>query len=210
MEKTVKSNKERIRDFTTLAIFIAIIAVLGLVPGVWQGYPLGFIFITPDMAATIIHIPVLIGGALLGRKAGIWLGTAFGIVSLIAAFIYQSPLFYYPWVSVLPRILFGFLIYDVLRIFLKIIKNRYLAYGIGFFVLTIIHTLLVLPMLWTSYAIYFDVPFGTSLAPYLVFLVAVFIPITAPIEAVAAGLVGTIVPRLKDYLANRSEETAED
>ncbi|MFA5006079.1 MAG: ECF transporter S component [Candidatus Izemoplasmatales bacterium] len=208
----VRSNKERIRELTLLAIFIAIIAVLGLVPSFGLGSSsLGFIRIAPNIEATIIHIPVLIGGALLGRKMSIYLGLAFGVVSLIAAFIYSSPLFVYPWVSVLPRLAFGFLIYDVTRFFLRIIKNRHLAYGVSFLVLTVIHTLLVLSMLWTSFAIYMDMGLFESFLPYLAWLVYVLVPVSAAIEAGIAAVVGAVVAvRLRAYLDNRAEESPED
>ncbi|MDD4184587.1 MAG: ECF transporter S component [Candidatus Izemoplasmatales bacterium] len=197
MEKKVRSNKERTREMTILAMFIAIIAVLGLVPN-GMGGAIGFIKITSNMEATIIHIPVLIGAALLGRKIGIYLGLAFGVVSLIAAFIYSSPLFYYPWVSVLPRIIFGLLIYDVVKFFMRVIKSRYLALAVSFFLLTVIHTLLVLPMLWTSFAMVFGFDsLGEAFIPYLTALNASGVPITAPVEAVLAAVVGaTIVIRL--------------
>ncbi|MFA5466501.1 MAG: ECF transporter S component [Candidatus Izemoplasmatales bacterium] len=197
MEKKVRSNKERTREMTILAMFIAIIAVLGLVPN-GMGGAIGFIKITANMEATIIHIPVLIGAALLGRKIGIYLGLAFGLVSLIAAFIYSSPLFYYPWVSVLPRIIFGLLIYDVVKFFMRVIKSRYLALAVSFFLLTVIHTLLVLPMLWTSFAMVFGFDsLGEAFIPYLTALNASGVPITAPVEAVLAAVVGaTIVIRL--------------
>ncbi len=210
--KVVKSNKERIREMTLLAIFIAIVAVLGLVPSFGLGSSsLGFIRIAPNIEATIIHIPVLIGGTLLGRKMSIYLGLAFGVVSLIAAFIYASPLFVYPWVSVLPRFVFGLVIYDVMRFFQRIIGNKYLAFGIGFFVLTLIHTVLVLSMLWTSFAIYTEMGLWESFVPYVLWLVSVLVPISAAIEAALAGLVGAVVAiRLKGYLENRVEEPAED
>jgi len=210
--KVVKSNKEKIREMTLLAIFIAIVAVLGLVPSFGLGSSsLGFIRIAPNIEATIIHIPVLIGGTLLGRKMSIYLGLAFGVVSLIAAFIYASPLFVYPWVSVLPRLVFGLVIYDVMQFFQRLIRNKYLAFGIGFFVLTLIHTVLVLSMLWTSFAIYTEMELLASFVPYILWLVSVLVPVSAAIEAALAGLVGAVVAlRLKGYLENRVEEPAED
>jgi uncharacterized membrane protein len=211
--KVVRSNKEKIREMTLLAIFIAIIAVLGLVPSFGLGSSsLGFIRIAPNIEATIIHIPVLIGATLLGRKMGIYLGLAFGVISLIAAFIYTSPMFVYPWVSVLPRILFGLIIYDVMRFFQRVIKNKYLAFGIGFFVLTLIHTLMVLTLLWTSFTMVFGyADLGQAFIPYLTFLVTYLVPVAAIIEAFLAGLVGAVVAlRLKGYLENRTEEPAED
>lgn len=211
--KVIKSNKEKIREMTLLAIFVAIIAVLGLVPSFGLGSSsLGFIRIAPNIEATIIHIPVLIGGTLLGRKMSIYLGLAFGVVSLIAAFIYASPLFVYPWVSVLPRLLFGLVIYDVMQFFQRLIKNKYLAFGIGFFVLTIIHTLMVLSLLWTSYTMLFGyATLGQAFLPYLAFLVLYWVPVAAIIEAFLAGIVGSVVAvRLKGYLENRAEESAEN
>jgi len=210
--KVIKSNKEKIREMTLLAIFIAIIAVLGLVPSFGLGSSsLGFIRIAPNIEATIIHIPVLIGGTLLGRKMSIYLGLAFGVVSLIAAFIYASPLFVYPWVSVLPRLLFGLVIYDIMQFFQRIIKNKYLAFGIGFFVLTIVHTIMVLAMLWTSFAIYTAMGLLESFVPYILWLVSVLVPVSALIEAGLAALVGAVVAiRLKGFLENRVEELAED
>jgi len=208
----VKGNKEKIRELTLLAIFIAIIAVLGLVPSFGLGSSsLGFIKIAPNIEATIIHIPVLIGGALLGRKMSIYLGLAFGVVSLIAAFIYSSPLFVYPWVSVLPRLVFGLLIYDFTQFFVRIIKNKHLAYGVSFLLLTVIHTLLVLSMLWTSFAIYTETGLFESFLPYLLWLVSVFVPVSAPIEAGLAAFVGAVVAvRLRNYLDNRAEASPED
>ncbi len=207
--KVLKSNKEKVREMTILAMFIAIIAVLGLVPN-GVGASLGFIRIAPNIEATIIHIPVLIGAALLGRKMGFYLGTAFGIISLIAAFIYSSPLFVYPWVSVLPRMIFGFIIYDVVQFFLKIFKVKYVALIVSFFLLSVIHTLLVLPLLWTSFTMVLGYnSLAESFIPYLTALVASFVPISATIEAVLAAVIGgTIYMRLTMNM-NRDDESEE-
>lgn len=208
--KVLKSNKEKVREMTLLAMFIAIIAVLGLVPSGLGSSSLGFIKITPNIEATIIHIPVLIGAALLGRKMGFYLGTAFGIVSLIAAFIYSSPLFVYPWVSVLPRMIFGFVIYDVVQFFLKVIKVKYVALLTSFFLLTVVHTMLVLPLLWTSFTMVMGYStLGEAFVPYITFLVTYFVPITAIVEAVLAAIIGgTIFLRLKLNL-NKDDESEE-
>ncbi len=199
--KEKKNNREKTRELTMLAMFIAIIALLGLVPSGWGASSIGFIKIAPDIEATIVHIPVLIGAALFGRKMGIYLGTAFGVVSMIAAFIYSSPYFIYPWVSVVPRVIFGLIIYDFVQFFKSVIKNRYVAYGVSFFLLTIIHTILVLTMFWTSFALVNSFTLSEALVPYLDSLVVWGIPISAPAEAVLAGIIGaTILPRLSDSL----------
>ena len=192
--KVIKSNKEKTREMTMLAMFIAIIAVLGLVPSGLGSSSLGFIKIAPNIEATIIHIPVLIGAAMFGRKMGLYLGIAFGTVSLIAAFIYASPLFVYPWVSVLPRIIFGFVIYDVVQLFKKMIKNPHASYFVSFFLLSAIHTILVLPMLWTSFTMVLGYDsLAQAFVPYITALAASGVFISAPLEALLAGLIGASV-----------------
>lgn len=210
-EKKVLSKKEQTRQMTILAMFIAIIAVLGLVPN-GIGGTLGFIKIAPNLEATIIHIPVLIGAALLGRKMGIYLGLAFGIISNIAAFIYTSPLFYYPWVAILPRFVFGLLIFDVTRLFIKLIKNKYLAVGISFFLLTLIHTIMVLTMMWTSYTMVFTTgSLKEAFIPYITLLVVLNVPIASLVEAGIAAFVGSvIVVRLAKFLKNESYYNPEE
>lgn len=59
MEKRTNalSNREKIREWSILAMFIAIVIVMGMIP------MLGFITIS-SVAFTIIPIPVIIGGIL--------------------------------------------------------------------------------------------------------------------------------------------------
>ena len=64
------------RDFVLLALFTAIVFVLGLTP--LGMVPLGLI------KATTLHIPVVIGCLLLGPKYGAILGAMFGLVSFLS------------------------------------------------------------------------------------------------------------------------------
>lgn len=64
------------RDFVLLALFTAIVFVLGLTP--LGMVPLGFI------KATTLHIPVIIGCLLLGPRYGAVLGFMFGLVSFLS------------------------------------------------------------------------------------------------------------------------------
>ncbi len=208
--KKVLSKREQTRQMTILAMFIAILAVLGLVPN-GIGGTLGFIKIAPNLSATIIHIPVLIGAALLGRKMGIYLGLAFGVISNIAAFIYVEPLFQYPWVAILPRFIFGLLIYDVTVFFTRIIKNKYVGIGVSFTILTILHTVMTLTMAWTSFAMISDFTLGEAFVPWVTLLVSLNVPIAALIEAVGAGIIGAVVViRLSKFLKNQNEELVEE
>jgi uncharacterized membrane protein len=204
LSRKALSKKEQTREMTILAMFIAIIAVLGLVPN-GLGGTIGFIKIAPTIEVTIVHIPVLIGAALLGRRTGIYLGLAFGIVSNLAAFIYASPFFVYPWVAILPRFIFGLIIYDVLMFFVKIIKNKYVAVGVSFFLLTIIHTLLVLSMFWTSFALVYQYEsLSAAFIPYIEFLLLwAVIPFAPLVEGVIAAIVGAVVVvRLAKFIKN--------
>lgn len=191
-EKEVLSRRDKTRQMTILAMFIAIIAVLSLVPN-GAGGTLGYIKIAGNLEATIIHIPILIGGALLGRKFGIYLGLSFGILSNIAAFIYASPFFYYPWVAILPRFLFGLIIYDVTKFFVKVLKNKKLGTAVSFFLLTFIHTAMVLPMMLTGFAITMDMSLSASVKPFIELLITFLVPLASLIEMVIAAIIGSVI-----------------
>ncbi len=152
-EKTALSNREKIREWSILSMFIAIVIVMGMVP------MLGYITVS-SVAFTIIPIPVIIGAITLGRKAGIILGLTFGITSLIRGSMNGGIdfLFILPWISILPRVIFGFLIYDIFNLYHKLIKKRILSLAFGFFTASLIHTLLVLPMLATGFPLVFEMP----------------------------------------------------
>lgn len=119
-------KKRSLNEFVLLALFAAIIFVLGLTPlGL---IPLGVI------KATTIHIPVIIGSLLLGPVYGGILGGIFGLASLIAnttapsllSFCF-SPLIPVPGldrgslyalvICFIPRILVGILPYYIFKLF---------------------------------------------------------------------------------------------
>ena len=73
----MKSKKTQY--MTSMALFLAIEIILVVTP-------LGYIPIGP-LNATTMHIPVIIAGIVLGKKAGAELGFVFGLTSLIKATI---------------------------------------------------------------------------------------------------------------------------
>lgn len=92
------------RDLTTMGLLVGFMVVLTTTP-------LGFIPVGPIFATTI-HIPVIIAAILLGEKAGALMGLFFGLLSLVRA--YTNPtvtsfIFMDPLVSVLPRVIMGYL-----------------------------------------------------------------------------------------------------
>ena len=137
---------KRVKELTLTAVLTAIVLILGLVPN------LGYIPITPMVGFTIIHIPVLIGAYVGGRRVGGFLGLVFGLTSLFVAWTRPQgaldPIFTNPLVSVLPRFLVGFFAYDVLNLLRRGIKNNYVSDVLFFIVTTLLHSLLVVGALY--------------------------------------------------------------
>ncbi|MEG0329034.1 MAG: ECF transporter S component [Longicatena sp.] len=120
----MKSKKTQYLSF--MAMFLAIEIVLVITP-------LGYLPIGP-ISATTMHIPVIIAGIVLGKKAGAQLGFVFGLTSVINATFRPLPtsFVFTPFISIggmsgnwlslviafVPRILLGFLagyVYEVLQ-----------------------------------------------------------------------------------------------
>ena len=115
--------KLKTKTLTTLALLVALTVILGVTP---IGYiPLFAIEIT------IMCIPVIIGTILLGWKSGLILGFAFGVTSLIQAFVKPTPLLAplldYPLVLVasvfIPRLLIPVTTWGAYRLLKKAPKG---------------------------------------------------------------------------------------
>lgn len=131
---------ETIKKLALASIFGALIIVLTFVPYT------GYITIGP-LSFTIIHIVVIIGAIIMGPKYGLLLGFFFGLGSLIRSNTTGATydiVFMFPWVSVLPRMLFGFLAGVYFSIFKKIFKMYVPAIALTALLATITHTVLVL------------------------------------------------------------------
>ncbi len=96
-------RESKIKTLTLTAIFIAIITVMTFVPYT------GYIKLGP-VEITTLHIPVIIGAVVLGKKGGFLLGTAWGILCVIKAFATGDPIFVNPLISLVPRMIDGFLV----------------------------------------------------------------------------------------------------
>ena len=102
------TNSEGGRRGSVLSLNVRQIVIAGVLGGiaVFLGATrLGFIPV-PNLAgnATIIHVPVILGGALEGPVVGTIVGGIFGIFSFIQA---EVPFFRDPLVSILPRLFIG-------------------------------------------------------------------------------------------------------
>lgn len=184
-------RNKRTLEITTISIFAALIVVMATVP------MLGFIQLGV-VSLTIIHIPVLIGGIFGGKKVSISLGLVFGLSSFAIAWIRPSAptdfLFQNPIISVLPRVLFGWAIYEVYELFTKYIKKEYLAISLSMIVSTILHTIFVIVPLFIIGG--GATVFGSALLPFFYAVMTA----NGIFEALAAGLIaGPIAWRLKAY-----------
>ncbi len=103
------------RENILLALFIAIIGIMSFVP--FLGY-----IAYGGISITTIHVPLIIGAITLGKNKGAILGLAFGLFNLVKAYTSGTPeaiIFMDPMISVLPRILTGYLI----GLFFELINN---------------------------------------------------------------------------------------
>lgn len=151
----------KVKSLAMDAMIIAIIVIMGLIPQV------GYIMILPGLSLTLVHLPVLLGCYIGGPKKGLLYGLVFGLTSWYQAMFNMSGLnifFIYPWISVLPRVLFGFiagLVFSFLRKLLKGKDKFYVTSGASF-LLTVVHTALVFSCLFIFYPTEMISLFGSS------------------------------------------------
>lgn len=148
MERNLNVNSKRkatTRKITTLAMLSAISVLLGFTP-------LGIIPI-PPVAATIMHIPVIIAAILEGPIIGMIMGLIFGILSIIRAVTTGDILLVAiinPLVSVLPRIFIGIVAYYAYK--LSPIKKESVKIGFAAALGTLANTVGFLGMMYLLYA----------------------------------------------------------
>lgn len=121
-------------DIVLTAFFLGIMILMSVVPF------LGFIPIGP-LNATILHVPVIIGSVILGPRLGAFLGTSFGVMSVINATTRPSALSFVfspfipiigtshgSWkallVALVPRILVGIVPYYVYKFGQRFLKGK--------------------------------------------------------------------------------------
>lgn len=161
------------------SMIISIIAVLTFVP--WLGYiPIG------PVQITIVHIPVLVAAIALNDRgmaavAGLSFGISSFLVAIIRPLVITAPLFQNPLVSILPRLIFALVAYYLYQFLKKRISNRYVAVGLTAGISTLLHTLLVLSMMYL---------FGSDLFPEgLVLMILGVVQTNGWIELIIAVLI---------------------
>lgn len=143
-------KKTKTLELTVYALFLAIMLVMGLVPG------LGFIP-TPIAGIVIIQVPVILSSYFLGYKGGLLFGLVFGITSIINCFI-QPDIFAAIILNaggikvlllmvvclVLPRVLIGLTTRASYNLVCKLDKTKIFAMGISAFIGTLTNTVFFL------------------------------------------------------------------
>jgi uncharacterized membrane protein len=138
-------------------LYLVQLAILVAIELIFCFTPLGSLPLGPGIVATLSHIPVIIGALLLGKLAGVVLGSVFGLSSLaVWTFMTPNPAvafaftpaapngnFFSLLICILPRALFPLVttwIFILLKDKLNKASSAAIAAGIG----TIVHSILVL------------------------------------------------------------------
>lgn len=171
---------------------IAVVGLLSALTVVLSVTGLGFIPI-PPINATILHIPTLIGALVEGPKVGMVIGFVFGAYSMLQNIMapnIMSFAFLNPLVAVVPRMLIGpaaYVIYKYMPI-----QRAAIKVAISLFLGTMIHTILVMGMIYLIYAEPYAVAQGIPVSNVLNIVIGVAL-FHGPLEGLAATAIGTPV-----------------
>lgn len=193
-------NRQRTLRITQLGLLVALELILGLTP-------LAFIMI-PPVSITLLHIPVIIGGILLGPTDGIILGGVMGITSMIKAttgatspidiafspFLSGNPIASI-LVALVGRILLGLSAALLYRLFLKTKLAPSWCIALSAVLASIIHTVSVLGLLVLLFP---------QLGMGLIVVLLTILSLNGALEIIVAGVVATAVckPLLKYFNSN--------
>lgn len=188
-------RNQKTKNMALFAMFLAIELVLLMTP-------LGYIR-TPFLSITLMHIPVIAAGILMGPSYGAALGLVFGLTSVwnattapsAASFVF-SPFVTIGGISgnwtslviaLVPRILLGYLAGLFFRLFNKKL-NRPLAALCAGVLATFCHTLMVLGLIYLLWGPQYAQAIGQSPDTLLMYLSLVIVT-NGLGEMAAAGLV---------------------
>lgn len=204
----MKSKKTQY--MTTMALFLAIEIILVVTP-------LGYIPIGP-LNATTMHIPVIIAGIMLGKKAGAELGFVFGLTSLIKATIQPgvTSFCFSPFVTIgtmsgnykslliafIPRILLGYLAGLTFEI-LKKKNHENVGVVVGALVGALTNTVLVLGGIYVFFGEAYAHAVGVSYSTLVTVLLGV-VTTNGIIEAILGAVVALAAYKaLKPMIKNK-------
>jgi len=182
-------KRQRTFQMVLSAMFIAIIILQSFVP---------FLGNIPIVALniTIIHITVIVGGIVLGPRAGFLFGFTWGVCSLILAYtsanILSFMIFTNPLISILPRLLMGGLVALFYHKTTKLIASDRLRMAVSGFLGSIMNTVFVLSSIYLLMGNQYAELKGKTVAELPLFLMSVVMTNGVP-EALAATVVTPII-----------------
>lgn len=203
------------KKLTLTAIFLAIIILFAFTP-------LGFINLG-FIKATLIHIPVIIGGIILGPRIGALLGLSFGLLSMTINTMTPSVLSFAfsPFITVLgtnetslwalvialvPRILTGVIPYFIFKWLSNKNSNQKISLFISGIAGSMVNTILVMNLIYfvfqDAYATSKNMEVGIGLYKAVLSVILV----NGVPEAIVAGIATSAVTSilLKVYQKNQS------
>ena len=134
------NRRQSIQRITRLGILMGLIILMTFIPNI--GYIQTGLF-----SITTIHIPVLIGAALMGPIGGLVLGLTWGLTSYFYALTLgtiEAMIFLNPMVSIVPRVLVGLIVSYSTMALDKVNMKEVLKYGLVAGIGTLSNTVLVL------------------------------------------------------------------
>ena len=134
------NRRQSIQRITRLGILMGLIILMTFIPNI--GYIQTGVF-----SITTIHIPVLIGAALMGPIGGLVLGLTWGLTSYFYALTLgtiEAMIFLNPMVSIVPRVLVGLIVSYTTLALDKVNVKEVLKYGLVAGIGTLSNTVLVL------------------------------------------------------------------
>lgn len=201
------NNKTSTYKLVILALFSAIIIILSLTP-------LGYIPINPTLRPTTVHIPVIIGGIILGPVSGGILGAVFALTSLlkntfeptITSFVfspfYSGGNFLSLVICFVPRILIGVFAGWAFRIVSKIDKHQFFASISAGIVGSLTNTILVLFSIYLFFGDKYAEAIGKSVS-ILFGVIMTIIGTNGVPEAIVAAIITVAVVKPLMALINR-------
>lgn len=209
----MKTRKLDTRYMATLAMLCGVLLVMGMTG-------IGFIPL-PVIKATTMHIPVLLGGILLGPAAGAVLGGLFGLCSIwvntttpsLLSFAF-SPFMTTEglpgvlkslWIALGCRILFGLVAGWLWLLVKKMIKQDYIALPVTAAAATVCHTVFVMGSIYLllaqQYAAAKNVAVGAVFGLVMGTVTAAGIP-----EAIIAAVLVTVIGKSLLHLFARMKK----
>ena len=182
-------KRQRTFQMVLSAMFIAIIILQSFVP---------FLGNIPIVALniTIIHITVIVGGIVLGSRAGFLFGFTWGVCSLILAYtsanILSFMIFTNPLISILPRLLMGGLVALFYHKTTKLIASDRLRMAVSGFLGSIMNTVFVLSSIYLLMGNQYAELTGQTVAELPLFLMSVVMT-NGIAEALAATVMTPII-----------------